>query len=136
MDFTDIFWIFIIGASILPAIRQKLLNMARLRKLHQLESKRDSRVIALIHRQETMAFLGIPLFRYIDIDDSEQILRAIRMTDPDVPIDLVLHTPGGLVLAAEQIAYALCAHPADVTVFVPHYAMSGGTLIALTPIEW
>jgi ClpP class serine protease len=131
MDFTDIFWIFLIGASVLPAIRQKLLDMARLRKLRQLESKRESRVITLIHRQETMAFLGIPLFRYIDIDDSEQILRAIRMTDPDVPIDLILHTPGGLVLAAEQIAYALCTHKGDVTVFVPHYAMSGGTLIAL-----
>lgn len=131
MDFTDIFWIFLIGASVLPAIRKKLLNMARLRKLRQLESKRKSRVITLIHRQETMAFLGIPLFRYIDIDDSEQILRAIRMTDSKVPIDLVLHTPGGLVLAAEQIAYALCAHKGDVTVFVPHYAMSGGTLIAL-----
>jgi ClpP class serine protease len=78
-----------------------------------------------------MAFLGIPLFRYIDIDDSEQILRAIRMTDPDVPIDLIIHSPGGLVLASEQIAYALCAHRADVTVFVPHYAMSGGTLVAL-----
>jgi len=131
MEFTDIFWIFLIGASILPAIRQKLLDMARLRKLRQLERKRESRVITLIHRQETMAFLGIPLFRYIDIDDSEQILRAIRMTDPDLPIDLILHTPGGLVLAAEQIAYALCAHGGDVTVFVPHYAMSGGTLIAL-----
>jgi ClpP class serine protease len=131
MDFTDIFWIFLIGASVLPAIRQKLLDMARLRKLRELESKRQSRVITLIHRKETMAFLGIPLFRYIDIDDSEQILRAIRMTDVDVPIDLILHTPGGLVLAAEQIAYALCAHKADVTVFVPHYAMSGGTLIAL-----
>jgi ClpP class serine protease len=83
MDFTDIFWIFLVGASILPAIRQKLLDIARLRKLRQLESKRESRVITLIHRQETMAFLGIPLFRYIDIDDSEQILRAIRMTDPD-----------------------------------------------------
>ena len=131
MDFTDIFWIFLIGASVLPAIRQKLLDMVRLRKLRQLESKRQSRVITLIHRQETMAFLGIPLFRYIDIEDSEQILRAIRMTDPEVPIDLILHTPGGLVLAAEQIAYALCAHKGDVTVFVPHYAMSGGTLIAL-----
>jgi ClpP class serine protease len=131
MDFTDIFWIFLIGASILPAIRQKLLDMARLRKLRQLERKRESRVITLIHRQETMAFLGIPLFRYIDIDDSEQILRAIRMTDPDLQIDLILHTPGGLVLAAEQIAYALCAHRGNVTVFVPHYAMSGGTLIAL-----
>jgi ClpP class serine protease len=131
MEFTDIFWIFLVGASVLPAIRQQLLVMARLRKLRELEKKRESRVIALIHRQETMAFLGIPLFRYIDIDDSEQILRAIRMTDDDVPIDLILHTPGGLVLASEQIAYALCAHKADVTVFVPHYAMSGGTLIAL-----
>jgi ClpP class serine protease len=36
-----------------------------------------------------------------------------------------------LVLAAEQIASALAAHPGDVTVYVPHYAMSGGTLIAL-----
>lgn len=131
MDFTDIFWIFLVGASVLPAIRQKLREVARLRKLRDLEKKRDSRAIVLIHRQETMAFLGIPLFRYIDIDDSERILRAIRMTDPSVPIDLILHTPGGLVLAAEQIAYALCAHEADVTVFVPHYAMSGGTLIAL-----
>lgn len=131
MEFTDIFWIFLVGASVLPAIRQKLREVARLRKLRELEKKRNSRAIALIHRQETMAFLGIPLFRYIDIDDSEQILRAIRMTDPDVPLDLILHTPGGLVLAAEQIAYALCAHKADVTVFVPHYAMSGGTLIAL-----
>jgi ClpP class serine protease len=57
------------------------------------------------------------------------------LTDKDVPIDLILHTPGGLVLAAEQIAYALLHHPAKVTVFVPHYAMSGGTLIALAADE-
>jgi ClpP class serine protease len=53
------------------------------------------------------------------------------MTGKNVPISLILHTPGGLVLAAEQIAAALAAHPAKVTVYVPHYAMSGGTLIAL-----
>lgn len=53
------------------------------------------------------------------------------MTGQEVPIDMVLHTPGGLVLAAEQIASALAAHPTPVTVFVPHYAMSGGTLIAM-----
>jgi ClpP class serine protease len=35
------------------------------------------------------------------------------------------------VLAAEQIANALAHHAAAVTVMVPHYAMSGGTLIAL-----
>jgi ClpP class serine protease len=52
-----------------------------------------------------------------------------------MPIDLVVHTPGGLVLAAEQIACALKRHPGKVTVFIPHYAMSGGTLIALAADE-
>ncbi len=57
------------------------------------------------------------------------------MTDEKVPIDLILHTPGGLVLAAEQIANAIQRRKAKVTVFVPHYAMSGGTFIALAAGE-
>jgi ClpP class serine protease len=40
-----------------------------------------------------------------------------------------------LVLAAEQIAKALVEHKGKITVFVPHYAMSGGTLIALAADE-
>ena len=82
-----------------------------------------------------MRLLGFPIARYIDINDSEEVLRAIQMTDPDVPLDLVLHTPGGLVLAALQIAKAVREHKGKVTVFVPHYAMSGGTLIALAADE-
>jgi ClpP class serine protease len=85
----------------------------------------------LIHRQETIGLFGYPLHQYIDIDDSERLLIAIKLTDDDIPIDLILHTPGGLVLASEQIAFALKRHNAKVTVFVPHYAMSGGTLISL-----
>ena len=135
MSIFDLFWLFFILSSLQPLIRQKMLEAARVRTLHKLEEKRNSRVIALIHRQETLRFLGFPVARYIDIQDSEAILRAIKLTDPQVPIDLILHTPGGLVLAAEQIAYALCRHPAKVTVFVPHYAMSGGTLIALAADE-
>lgn len=131
MSIFDLFWFFFMIASLQPVIRQKMLEAARVRMLRRLEQKRGSRVIALIHRQETLRFLGFPLARYIDIDDSEEVLRAIKLTDPEVPIDIILHTPGGLVLAAEQIAYALCRHKAPVTVFVPHYAMSGGTLIAL-----
>jgi len=135
MDFTALLWIFFIISSLQPVIRQKMLDMERLRVLGRLERERNSRVIALIHRQETMSFLGFPLVRYIDINDSEAILRAVKMTDDDVPIDLIVHTPGGLVLAAEQIAHALQKHPAKVTVFVPHYAMSGGPLIALAADE-
>jgi ClpP class serine protease len=103
--------------------------------IRRLEQERGSRVITLIHRQETMSVLGLPFGRYIDIDDSEQLLRAIRMTPPEMPIDLLLHTPGGLVLASDQIAYALKRHDGRVTVIVPHYAMSGGTLVALAADE-
>lgn len=89
----------------------------------------------MIHRQETMSLLGFPIARYIDIEDSEKVLRAIRMTPKEMPIDMVLHTPGGLGLAAEQIAFALKHHQGKVTVFVPHYAMSGGTLVSLAADE-
>jgi len=104
-------------------------------RIRALEQSRGSRVVTMIHRQETVSLLGIPFRRFIDIEDSEQILRAIRMTPADMPIDLILHTPGGLVLASDQIAHALKRHPGRVTVIVPHYAMSGGTLVALAADE-
>jgi ClpP class serine protease len=101
----------------------------------RIEDARKSRVIAMIHRQESASVLGVPVGGSISIDDSEAILRAIRLTPPEQPIDIILHTPGGLVLAAEQIAKALVERKGKVTVFVPHYAMSGGTLIALAADE-
>ncbi len=132
---SSIIWLLILFSLFLPSLRQARLVMARIRLLRSLEEKRGSRVITLVHRQESISFLGIPLSRYINIEDSEQVLRAIRMTPREMPIDIILHTPGGLVLASEQIAYALKNHPDKVTVFVPHYAMSGGTLIALAADE-
>ena len=135
MSIIDIVWLFFMISALQPVLRQRLLDAMRARKIAQIERRRGSRVILLVHRQETMRFLGFPLARYIDINDSEEVLRAIHMTDEDVPLDIVLHTPGGLVLAAVQIAHAIRAHKAKVTVFVPHYAMSGGTLIALSASE-
>lgn len=129
-------WFFLlIFLFIIPVWRRFLLNRAREAIIEQLERKRGSRVITLIHRQESLALLGVPIFRYINIEDSEQVLRAIRMTPEDMPIDLIIHTPGGLALAATQIANALSRHKAPVRVIVPHYAMSGGTLIALAADE-
>jgi ClpP class serine protease len=135
MTVGDIFWLFFMFTALQPMLRQRMLEAMRSRKIAQIEGRRNSRVILLIHRQETMRLLGFPVARYIDINDSEEILRAIQMTDADVPLDMVLHTPGGLVLAALQVARALGNHKAKVTVFVPHYAMSGGTLIALAADE-
>jgi len=118
-----------------PHLQMRALRSARLDVIKRIERKYGWRLITLIHRQESISFFGVPVYRYIDIDDSEAVIRAIRSTPPDKPIALVLHTPGGLVLAAAQIAMALKRHPGRKTVIVPHYAMSGGTLIALAADE-
>jgi len=135
MSVTDLIWIFFLFSALQPLFRQRMIELMRTRKMAQFEKARGSRVILLVHRQETMSFLGFPIMRYIDVHDSEEVLRAIHMTDDEVPLDIVLHTPGGLVLAAIQIARAIRDHKGKVTVFVPHYAMSGGTLIALAADE-
>lgn len=126
----NIWFLLFILLFLVPMMQRYYLQMARKSVLGKLGKARGTQVITLIHRQETISFLGIPLARYIDIDDSERVLRAIRAAQKDVPIDIILHTPGGLALAATQIAMALKAHPSKKTVIVPHYAMSGGTLIA------
>ncbi|MFQ5733841.1 MAG: ATP-dependent Clp protease proteolytic subunit [Planctomycetaceae bacterium] len=135
MDANNLIWLFFLLIMLQPVVRRRLLDASRKRLIARLEKARGSRVILLVHRQESMSFLGFPFLKYIDINDSEEVLRAIHMTDPDIPVDLVLHTPGGLVLAATQIARAINKHPGKVTVLVPHHAMSGGTLIALAANE-
>jgi len=135
MGFGDLLWLFFLFSAIQPVLKQKLLESSRQRMIAAIERRRKSRVILLVHRQETMSLLGFPLMRYIDVNDAEEVLRACELTDPEVPLDLVLHTPGGLVVASVQIARAIRMHKGRTTVFVPHYAMSGGTLIALSADE-
>ena len=55
----------------------------------------------MIHRQEKRTFA---VSRHIDLEGAQTIIAAIKDTPDDMPIDLVLHAPGGLVLAAMQIA--------------------------------
>src|SRR5258706_4186519 len=131
----DIVWMFFVFTALQPVLKQRFLDASRQRLIAKIERQRTSRVILLVHRQEQMSILGFPVYRSIDVNDSEEVMRAIHLTDPDVPLDLVLHTPGGLVLAALQIARAIHKHQGKVTAFVPHYAMSGGTLIALAATE-
>lgn len=130
-----IWWIFLFYLLMGPQIHYRQLQVARTKLLEKLARKRNSTVITMIHRQESIGFFGIPVYKFISIEDSEEILRAIRMAPKDKPIDLIIHTPGGLVLAATQIAKALKDHPAKTRVIIPHYAMSGGTLIALAADE-
>ncbi|EHP88327.1 SDH family Clp fold serine proteinase [Methanotorris formicicus] len=133
--FSGLFWLFFIFMLIYPQMMFKFRLLQRYKCIKELEAERKTRVIVLIHRQEQLALFGIPIYRFISIEDSEEVLRAIRMTPDNMPIDIILHTPGGLVLAAEQIAMALKEHKAKTTAIIPHYAMSGGSLIALAADE-
>lgn len=137
--FADFLWLFFILwvflTFITPQMRYSALRRARANIIRGLEVMYNSKVITLIHRQERISLFGIPIYKFIDIEDSEEVLRAIRSTPPDKGIMLIMHTPGGLMLAASQIALALKRHPGKKIVVVPHYAMSGGTLIALAADE-
>src|SRR3974390_157081 len=136
MDFFSLLILFIFIASTLqPLLQARYQGMRRARQIAAIEKERGSRVITMIHRQETRWFFSVPVSRMIDLEDAQQIIPAIKETPADTPIDLILHPPGGMVLAAMQIARAINAHPAKVTVHVPVYAMSGGTLIALAADE-
>lgn len=135
MDFGALLILYFVVISLQPLLQQRALEIMRRRKILTIEKERKSRVILLVHRQETMRLLGFPIVQFINMNDTEEIIHAIRMTDPEMPLDVILHTPGGVALAALQIARALKDHRGHTTVFVPHYAMSGGTLIALAADE-
>jgi ClpP class serine protease len=135
LNLSTIIWILLALMALQPLLAGRWLAIKRAQAIRAIQRSRRSRVITMIHRQERRSLLGFSVARHIDLEDAQTIIGAIKDTPKDRPIDLIIHTPGGLVLAAMQIARAVEAHPAKVTVFVPVYAMSGGTLIALAADE-
>ncbi len=60
---SEIFWLFFMIAMLQPVLKQRMLIAQRVRLMREFEKKRSSRVILLVHRQETMSFLGFPVVR-------------------------------------------------------------------------
>lgn len=135
LDFSSIILLLFLAMALQPLLLGRWFALKRTQAIRAIEQSRGSRVITMIHRQETRSLFGFTQSRYIDLEDAQTIIAAIKETPPERPIDLIIHTPGGLVLAAMQIARAVEAHRGKVTVLVPVYAMSGGTLIALAADE-
>jgi len=134
-DFSSLIWFFFLIMLMQPLLMGQWYALRRAQALRAIERSHASRVITMIHRQEKRRLFGFFVSRQIDLEDAQTIIAAIKDTPDDTPIDFVIHTPGGLMLAAMQIARAIEAHKAKVTVYVPVYAMSGGTLIALAADE-
>src|SRR5260370_523136 len=135
IDPVSVIWIVFAMMVVQRLFTGRWYALRRAQAIRAIERLHGSRVITMIHRQEKRSLFGFAVSRHIDLEGAQTIIAAIKDTPDDMPIDLLIHTPGGLVLAAMQIARALEAHKAKVTVSVPVYAMSGGTLIALAANE-
>lgn len=96
--------------------------------LAQLEAERGSRVIAIIHRENMER-------SFLDVEDLEDALTAIRQTPKSKPLDIILHSPGGHIRVGQQIARAIKAHPAKTTVFVPYFALGSASFMAFAADE-
>jgi ClpP class serine protease len=105
----------------------------RQRIIEGLEQERGTRVITMIHKKELWTEPGKE--PEIGIEDTETVLQKMRKIPPDTPVDFIIHTPGGYALAAQMMAMAIKFHPSKVTVMVPFYAMSGGSLMSLAASE-
>ncbi|MGV8077397.1 MAG: SDH family Clp fold serine proteinase [Methanosarcina sp.] len=128
------FILFILYAVVYPQSQLKRIRILRMAKLKAMEKSHGYKVLTMIHRREAVSFFGLPAYQFIDEEDAEQILRWIRQYK-DYPLELILHTPGGQLHASIQIARALRNHPKNTRVVIPHYSMSGGTVIALAANE-
>ncbi len=126
--------LFFLYLMMYPQLQMRSARRRRLARIRDMEEKWGTKVVTMIHRKEAISVLGVPVYQYIDVEDAEEVLRGIREAK-DKPVDLILHTPGGQLHASMQIARALKNHNAKTRVFVPHYSMSGGTIIALAASE-
>lgn len=134
-DLTSLLFIlFFLYAVVYPQSQLKRIRLRRMAKLKAMEKSHVCKVLTMIHRREAVSLFGLPAYQYIDEEDAEQILRWIRQYR-DYPLELILHTPGGQLHSSIQIARALRRHPKNTKVIIPHYSMSGGTIIALAANE-
>ena len=67
----------------------------------------------------------------INNEDKNGFIEALRGINPELGLDLILHTPGGEIGATESIVnYLRSIFDNDIRAFIPQLAMSGGTVIA------
>ena len=93
-----------------------------------LQARRNSRLISIIHAEGTSS-------DSVDDKTVSEALKAIRASDPNQNLDIILHTPGGNALGAIQLVRALKEHRGRKTFYVPYEAFSAGTILALSGDE-
>lgn len=105
-------------------------DVVRRKYLKKLHKKTGRNVIAYYS-----GWLSNPAAFGIDVNDEDKaaFMMAIHGLDKSKGLDLILHTPGGGIAAAESLVdYLRRIFDCDIRAIVPHLAMSAGTMIACT----
>jgi hypothetical protein len=88
--------------------------------------------------QELQALRGNPLIVYsstINGDSVDRLYECLRQMGTTPHLDLVLSTTGGVVTVARRLALLLHEYTQHLTILVPYYARSAGTLLCLSANE-
>src|SRR3974377_404182 len=97
-DFASIFFILVAIMALQPVLMGRWYAIRRAQAIRGIEKEHDTRVITMIHRQEKRSLFGFAVSRHIDLEDAQTVIAAIKETPEDTPIDVIIHTHGGLVL--------------------------------------
>lgn len=105
-------------------------DIIRARKVSELQAYTKRNVICYYSGWLNTAGTSAPNLSIDDLDKNG-FMNAIQGMDCDIGLDLVLHTPGGSVTAAESIVYYLTQKFGNnIRTIIPQMAMSAGTMIA------
>lgn len=108
------------GENGIDAVRKKYLGL--------LQQKTQRNVIAYYS-----GFLQKPgyAFGQVNDDDKNGFMNAVHGLDRTIGLDLILHTPGGDISAAESIVHYLRQmFGKNIRAIIPQLAMSAGTMIS------
>jgi len=103
-------------------------DFVRRKYLKQLHRHTERNIIAYYS-----GWLSKPGIQGSEINDEDKngFMMAVNMLDRSKGLDLILHTPGGSIAAAESIVnYLRKMFNIDIRAIIPQIAMSAGTMIA------
>ncbi len=108
---------------------QFALDVVRRKYIKELSNHTNRNVI--VYYSNWVSMPNITALSVINDDDKNGFMQAVYKLDKSKGLDLVLHTPGGSVTAAESIVdYLYKMFGKNIRVIVPQIAMSAGTMIA------
>ena len=115
---------------ILAVVELKVADARRERALRAFGAARGRPALALICREESVAVLGQPIYRYATTPTTAELRRAVARLPRGSALDLIVSLPRDAPLEAGPVGRLLGEHSGPVTLIVPSGVLTGGLTLA------